>query len=97
MEEKEFKEILEKQNKDASKIILKGNLKNFMYGKMDWQKVFIDAFNSRRSSWWKLGHIQEWRNATDEVCFAVWKQLEEFIDSQSKANQTIGRNAVTKE
>lgn len=51
-------------------------IKQIMYGRMDWIKVFKDAYEGRRTSWYELGHIQEWRNATDEVLFAVWKQLE---------------------
>ena len=55
------------------------DLKHIMYGKINWYQVFKDAYNSRKTAWWELGHIQEWRNATDEVLFAVWKQLEKEI------------------
>ncbi len=55
-------------------------LKQIMYGKIDWMKVFKDAYESRKTSWFEMGHIQEWRNATDEVLFAVWHQLEDEIN-----------------
>jgi hypothetical protein len=80
MDKTEFSKILERQRIDDNKIITKGRLKTFMYSKMDWIKVFRDAYKSRESSWYELGHIQEWRNATDEVLFAVWKQIEEEIE-----------------
>jgi L-lactate utilization protein LutB len=80
MDKKKFSEILERQRIDDNKTITKGSLKTFMYGKMDWIKVFRDAYERRKSSWRELGHIEEWRNATDEVLFAVWKQIEEEIE-----------------
>ena len=46
--------------------ITKEQLKQIMYGKIDWIKVFKDAYLSRKTSWWEVGHINEWRNATDE-------------------------------
>ncbi len=52
-------------------------LKRFMYGEMDWTKVFKDAYEGRKTSWHELGNIQEWRNATDEILFAVWHQIED--------------------
>jgi len=54
-------------------------LKMICYGEIDWIKVFRDAYENRKSSWWDLGHIQEWRNATDEILFAFWKQFEEKL------------------
>jgi len=61
-----------------NKTITLQELKEIMYGKVDWYRVFKDAYEGRKSSWFELGHIQEWRNATDEVLFAVWKQIEEI-------------------
>lgn len=58
-------------------------LKSIIYGRMDWFRVFRDAYEGRRSSWHNIGNISEWRNATDEVLFAVWKQLEEEINALS--------------
>lgn len=54
-------------------------LKQIMYGKIDWIRVFKDAYNGRKTAWREMGNIQEWRNATDEVLFAVWKQIEENL------------------
>jgi len=73
-----------------NKTITLQELKEIMYGKMDWYKVFKDAYESRKTSWYELGHIQEWRNCTDEILFAVWKQVEEItslIDSGGKENE----------
>jgi len=67
-----------------NKTITLEELKEIMYGKMDWYKVFKDAYESRKSSWFELGHIQEWRNCMDEVLFAVWKQIEELTHKQAR-------------
>jgi len=50
--------------------------KQIMYGEVDWIKVLKDAYESRKTSWFEIGHIKEWRNCTDEILFAVWHQLE---------------------
>lgn len=62
-------------------------LKGFMFGRMDWFKVFRDAYESRKTSWHELGHIQEWRNATDEILFAVWRQIEEELNKKQGDKQ----------
>lgn len=72
-----------KQNQKHQQMFKKfveNDLKQICYGKVDWFKVFKDAYNSRESSWWGLGHIAEWRNATDEVLFAFWKQFKNEIN-----------------
>ena len=58
-------------------------LKSIMFG-MDWIEILKNAYENRRSSWFDLGHIKEWRNATDEILFACWKQLEEKIKEIEK-------------
>jgi len=76
-----------------SNMVTKEELKQIMYGKIDWIKVFKDAYNSRKTSWYEMGNIQEWRNATDEVLFAVWHQLEKEID---KLNTTPNKPFASK-
>ena len=58
----------------------KEELKQIMFKEIDWIRVFKDAYESRKTSWYELGHIQEWRNATDEVLFAVWHQIEDILN-----------------
>lgn len=65
------------------------DLKQIMYGKIDWVKVFKDAHASRKGAWYELGHIMEWRNATDEVLFAVWHQLEDEIKKFAEVSEDV--------
>ncbi len=74
---------------DESKKITIGELKQIFYGKIDWIRVFKDAYESRRTSWHTMGNIQEWRNATDEILFAVWRQLEECLEPSEDAPEKI--------
>ena len=64
-------------------------IKAIMYGKIDWIKVFKDAYEGRKTSWKDLGHIREWRNATDEILFAVWSQLEHHLKDYKDKNKMI--------
>jgi hypothetical protein len=48
---------------------------------LDWVKVMRDAYEGRKTSWEEIGHIREWRNATDEIMGAVIKQVKEAIAS----------------
>ena len=80
-----IKDALEKQSENFL-----GNLKQVMYGKLDWIQVFKDAHASRKTAWHELGHIQEWRNATDEVLFAVWKQLEPMLKKELEVENGRG-------
>lgn len=59
-------------------------IKRIMFGEMDWMKVFRDAYESRKGAWYELGHICEWRNATDEVLFAVWHQIEDKLKDKKE-------------
>ena len=66
-------------------------VKEVFYGKVDWIKVFKDAYENRKTSWYEIGHIKEWRNATDEVLFAIWHQIEQQITSPAKEETFHGR------
>ena len=46
-----------------------------LYG-LDWIKILRYAVDNRRSSWGEYP-VREWRNAGDEVCLAVIKEMEE--------------------
>lgn len=59
-------------------------LKYIIFGRIDWPSVFVTAYNNRKTSWYELGHIKEWRNATDEILYAVWHQLEYELDKINK-------------
>ena len=80
--------IIKMENKEIEE------LKQIMYGKIDWIEVFKDAYEGRKTSWVELGHIQEWRNATDEVLFAVWKQLEKYLKPSDKEVPNPVHNGV---
>jgi len=62
-------------------------LKQVVWGKIDWMRVFKDAYENRKTSWNEIGHIREWRNATDEVLFALWHQIEELFGFSNKIKQ----------
>lgn len=74
---------------------LEEKLKEIMYGKIDWIKVFKDAYEQRKTSWYELGHIKEWRNATDEILFAVWHQFEKEISKTFK--EVLGEKQTLEE
>ena len=77
-------ELIHKESYEAGKTeaisSFAEKIKFICYGKIDWIKVFKDAYEGRKTSWKELGHIGEWRNATDEVLFAFWKQFKPEID-----------------
>ena len=66
---------------------------------LDMIQVFVDAYNSRQTSWKGMGEIREWKNATDEIRYAIikrfrkdfefdeWKKAREFIKKQGVENK----------
>jgi len=70
-------DLVNNKIKESQKGMIKiEDIKQIMYGKIDWIKVFKDAYENRKTSWNEVGYIREWRNATDEILFALWHQLE---------------------
>jgi len=77
-----IKEVSVPQKAEQKEVLEK--LKGIVYGKIDWIQVFKDAYENRKTSWVELGHIQEWRNATDEIMTAFWNQFEEELTKSIK-------------
>ena len=46
--------------------------------RLDWIAILDEAIKARPTSWWvgKTSPVREWRNASDEVCFAVINAME---------------------
>jgi len=48
--------------------------------KLDWIKILHTAIESRPTSW-GIRPVREWRNASDEILFAVVKEIEKLKSS----------------
>ena len=65
---------------------MKEELKKVLYG-LDWMQILNKAIEGRKTSWnfGAYNHpVIEWRNASDEVCVAVVKALEEYEDNKKE-------------
>lgn len=80
--ERIMKESFDKGYAKAKEDVL-NEVKSKLY-RLDWITIFKNAYENRKTSWEGLGHIREWRNATDEVMSEVIKQLFESIKENSK-------------
>ena len=71
----------------------KKEFKQIIY-QLDWIKIMNNAINSRKTSW-NDNPIREWRNASDEVCSALIRELEDkkiipsFEDTLKKDRKKI--------
>jgi len=43
---------------------------------LDWKKILRNAIDNRPTSWCTMP-VREWRNASDELCLAVIRDMEE--------------------
>ena len=56
----------------------KPKISRYSMMRLDWIAILDEAIKARPTSWWgeKTPPVREWRNASDEVCFAVIHAME---------------------
>ena len=52
------------------------NIDRYAMMRLDWTHILDKAIKNRPLSWHKPT-VREWRNASDEICFAVIREMEE--------------------
>ena len=59
-------------------------LKLIVHMRVDWSQVFRDVYKYKGMSWYDLTDIFAWKEMTDEIMYALWKQIEKEIKERDK-------------